>query len=414
MLNITLKTAIESLLRHKTRSFLTILGIVIGISAIILISAAGGNIQGIIVGELGGLGAETIVIRPGKQPKGFSDYAEVLFADSLKERELNAIRNKSNVPNIVDAAPEIIVAGDAKYNNESYKPMILGFSADFMIDAFDLILKSGDIFDERDIRANAKVAIIGEKVEDELFGKNNSGVGKYIEIKNNKLRVIGVFEKKGQVVFFNVDDLVLVPYSTAQTYLSGQKHYTQIIAKTDSAESVPRAVADVRRTLRDLHNIENEEDEDFFVETQQGLVEQVSTIINAFTVFLALVVAVALVVGGIGIMNIMLVSVTERTKEIGLRKAVGATYKDILYQFLAESVILTVAGGITGIILGYGGALVVALALKLFLGFAFSFGFPWLAAFLGILSSAFIGIGFGLYPALQAAKKSPIEALRYE
>ncbi|MEK7120937.1 MAG: ABC transporter permease [Patescibacteria group bacterium] len=413
-LDSTLKTAIASLLRHKSRSLLTILGIVIGIAAIILISAAGGNIQNVIVGELGGLGAETIVIRPGKEPKGFTDYAETLFADSLKDREFNAVKNKSNVPGLIDISPEILVPGKVTYGNESYKPVVLGFSAKFVMDAFDLELERGNMFDERDIRAKSKVVMIGKKVKEELFGLNIDPIGKYIEIKNNKFRIIGIFKEKGQVVFFNVDDLVLVPYSTAQAYLSGQKHYTQITARAENADIVDQIVKDIERTLRDLHNIKNEEDDDFYVETQQGLVEQVGTIIGSFTIFLSLVVGVALVVGGIGIMNIMLVSVTERTKEIGLRKAVGATNKDILYQFLLEAVLLTLSGGIIGILLGSLGALVVSLLLNLFLGFAFSFTFPYLAAFIGILSSALVGIGFGLYPALQASKKSPIEALRYE
>jgi len=407
------KTALDALRKNAVRSLLTITGIVIGITAIILVMSVGNGAESLIVGELGSLGAETLVIRPGKEPKGLTDFAEVLFADSLKERELKAIERKSNVPNLVRISPEVFVTGSATYRGESYKPVILGFTANFMETVFDLRLKEGSSFDNSDIRNKTRVAVIGEKVKEELFG-NEDAVGKNITIKNQKFRVIGVYEKRGQVVFFDVDELVLVPYTTALTYLSGVKHYTQMVAQADNADNVEKTKRDIEATLREIHDIRDPADDDFHVQTQQGIVDQVSTIIGVFTMFLSFVVAIALVVGGVGVMNIMLVSVTERTREIGLRKAIGATNKDILTQFVIESVILTVAGGVIGIILGSVLAFIIAIILNQFFGLGWIYSFPIFGALLGFFVSTIIGLVFGIYPARKASEKSPVEALRYE
>ncbi len=408
----TLKTAAAALSANKSRSFLTVLGIVIGITAIMLVVSIGEGAQGVIVGELGGLGAETVVVRPGKEPSGF-DFADTLFADSLKKRELDAIRLKQNVPDLVDAAPMVLVTGSASYGREVFRPTMLGTSADFMIETLGLTIGRGIAYDEGDIAAKARVAIIGSRVAEELFGTEDP-LGKNIVINGQKMRVIGLFAPRGQVVFFNVDQLVLIPYTTAQTYITGTNHFVEIIARASSPEAVDRVVYDVTATLRALHRIDKPEDDDFYVQTQQGLVAQVSTILNTFTLFLSFVVAIALVVGGVGVMNIMLVSVTERTREIGLRKALGATNKDIMQQFLVEAVFLTALGGAIGIVLGTGLAFIAALVVSKTAGFSIEFIFPYTAALLGLAVSVATGIGFGLYPARKASQKSPIEALRYE
>jgi putative ABC transport system permease protein len=414
LLRDSLKTALHGIETNRSRSALTILGIVIGIAAIILIASTGGVAEKAIVGELGGLGAETIVVRSGKEPSGLTSFVDVLFADSLKERELDALRNKINVPQVVAAEPEVFFSSAVSYKSEVFKPTILGLSAEFMVDFFNLELDRGDVFTEDDTRSKSQVVIIGSRVVEELFEEDEDPIGKSITIKDIKFKVIGTFKQKGQVIFFNVDELVLMPHTTVQTYLTGTKHYTQIILKADSPDSISRAVFNVEATLRELHGIEDPDDDDFHIQTQQGTVEQVSSIIGVFTLFLSLVVAISLVVGGIGIMNIMLVSVSERTREIGLRKAVGATTNDIRLQFLLEAAFLTLAGGVIGIIIGtllaYGATFGATIALDLDL----SFSFPWFASFLGLISSFLVGIIFGLYPAIQAAKKSPIEALRYE
>ncbi|MDP6387995.1 MAG: FtsX-like permease family protein, partial [Candidatus Pacebacteria bacterium] len=263
------------------------------------------------------------------------------------------------------------------------------------------------------IRTWANVAVIGTKVREELFG-NDEAIGKLIKIKDKKFRVVGVFAKKGQTAFYNFDELVIVPQTTAQVYLTGTNHYHEVLIKVSDPSVVKRAVHDIEATLRESHGITDPKKDDFFVVTQEGVVQQISTIIGALTIFLSSIVAIALVVAGVGVMNIMLVSVTERTREIGLRKAVGATNKDILMQFLFEAVILTGTGGIIGIVLGGALSFIFSIALTQYAELSWPFSFPILAAVLGFFVSMLVGLIFGLYPARKAAKKSPIEALRYE
>ncbi|MDP3996249.1 MAG: ABC transporter permease [bacterium] len=407
------KTALVGLRTHKSRSFLTILGIVIGITAIIMMMSIGKGAENLILKEIGGLGAETIIVRPGKEPSGPSDIGATLFADSLKTRDLDSLLRKSNAPHVVSAMPALIVPGSVSYEGETYRPTIMGGSVDFFSNAFNIYVEDGEIFDELDIERNGSVAVIGHKVASELFGAS-SAVGEYIKIKDREFRVIGVFPKKGQVAFFNIDEIVIIPHTTAQIYLLGIDYYHEIIVKTDDPVNVARTVKDIETTLRENHNITDPDDDDFFVMTQEAVVEQIQTIIGALTAFLSSVVAIALVVGGIGVMNIMLVSVTERTREIGLRKALGATEKDIKTQFLFEAVILTAIGGIIGIILGGLLSLGASFVLTTVLEIDWKFTFPVSAAVLGLGVSSAVGLVFGIYPASQAAKKSPIEALRYE
>jgi len=396
-----------------SRSALTVLGIVIGITAIILMMAIGKGAEAVILDQIGGLGAETIVIRPGKEPTGPSDFSETLFANSLKNKDVEALRTKNNAPHLINVMPALLVPGSVSFEGETFQPTIMGGTVDFLSDAFQVQVEQGVPFDEADIRQNASVTVIGSRVKQELFGPSDA-VGQYITIKDRKFRVVGVFPPKGQVSFFNFDELLIVPYTTAQIYLLGIDYYHEIIVKTDSTETVDRSVRDIELTLRASHNISDPKDDDFFVMTQQGIADQVRVIIGALTLFLSSVVAIALVVGGIGVMNIMLVSVTERTREIGLRKALGATKKDILVQFLLEAVILTGIGGIIGILLGALLAFAAALILTNMLSLDWTFHFPLSAALLGLGVSAFVGLVFGIYPARQASKKSPIEALRYE
>jgi putative ABC transport system permease protein len=405
--------AINALWANKMRSGLTMLGIVIGIASIILMMSLGSGTEQLILGEIGSLGAETIIVRPGKEPTGPSDIGETLFADSLKERDVKALRRKSNLPAVKDVMPALFVPGSVSFEGETYRPTILGGDAEFFGEVWDVYPAQGEFYDESDIRARGSVAVIGSKVAEELFG-NADPVGKRIKIKDKKFRVTGVFSDKGQSTFFNFDELVVVPYTTAQTYLLGISHYHELIVRANSPEDAARTVQDIERTLRELHNITDPEKDDFFVVTQEGLVNQIKTIISALTSFLAAIIAIALVVGGIGIMNIMLVSVTERTREIGLRKAVGATKKDIRMQFLLEAVFLTAIGGVLGIIIGASMSFVVSIIITKFSVLNWQFVFPFSVAVLSVFVSAVVGIIFGIYPAQKAAKKSPMDALRYE
>ncbi|MDX1535375.1 MAG: ABC transporter permease [Candidatus Spechtbacterales bacterium] len=409
----TIRSAVDALKIHKSRSALTVLGILIAIASIIMMVSIGEGARGLILNELGGFGAETIVIAPGQEPTGPSDIGNTLFADSLTNDDIEELKKKGNVPDLVEVYPIVIVSGSVSYEGETYTPTIYGGSADFFVKTLNIYPEQGTVYDETDIRQNANVAVIGSKVKEELFG-NSEALGQYIRVKDRKMRVVGVLPQKGTVSFLNIDELVLIPYTTAQTYLLGIDHYHEIDVVVKSPKVVDRAVADIERTLRNSHGITDPDDDDFYVVTQEAIIEQINTILTALTIFLSSVVAIALVVGGIGVMNIMLVSVVERTKEIGLRKALGATSKDISRQFLVESMILSAAGGVVGIIMGGFMGFLAYLVVSTYFFPEWTYVFPVGAAVLGFTVSSIVGLIFGIYPAKQAAKKSPIEALRYE
>lgn len=408
-----LKTALKGLKTHKSRSALTILGIIIGITSIILMLSIGESTEKLILSEIGGFGAETIVIRPGKEPTGPSDFGDTLFADSLKRKDIEALKRKGNVPDLIHIMPVIIVPGSISYGGETYRPTTLGGNAEFLAKIFNLYMENGSLFGENEIRQSASVVVLGSKVKNELFGSSDA-VGKNIKIKDRKFRIIGVFSNRGQVAFFNLDDIAIIPYTTAQNYLLNIDYFHEIMVMVASPDVVERAVSDIEVTIRESHGITDPDKDDFFVVTQQGMVNQIQSILGALTLFLSSIVAISLVVAGIGVMNIMLVSVTERTREIGLRKAIGATNKDILNQFLLEAIILTGIGGVAGILIGSGVSFLISFAITMYVNPSWSFTFPYTAAMLGLVVSVFTGLIFGIYPARQASKKSPIEALRYE
>jgi putative ABC transport system permease protein len=348
-LRYTIKTALRGLRVNSSRSFLTILGIVIGITAIILISSLGKGAQDLILNQIQGLGSKTIVVIPGREPKGPSDTIS-LFSDSLKQKDLAAIKTKANVPTLGNVIPVVFGSESAFYENQDYHLTIFGSSAD-IVTIFDLKVNQGNFFTDDDVLSRSAVVVIGSKVKSELFGDSDA-LGQKIKIKNKTLRVIGVMPAKGQVSFFNFDEAAIVPYTTAQDYIFGIKNFHRFIIEANSDSTIAATVRDVTATLRESHGITDPDKDDFFVQTQADLANRLSTITNVLTLFLAAVAGISLFVAGIGIMNIMLVSVTERTREIGLRKALGATEKDILSQFLFEAIALTGTGGIIGIMLG--------------------------------------------------------------
>ena len=406
-----LRSAVLGLTSHKSRSFLTILGIVIGITAIILIMSLGRGAENLILGEIQSIGSKVIGIAPGRQPQGPADVIST-FTDSLKERDYEALSNRNNVPHATKVMPIVFGSQTASYGNETYRPTILGGTPSALA-IYDVYPEDGRMFTDEEVRGYADVAVIGREVESELFG-GSSSLGERIRIKGRNFRIVGVLPKVGQVSFLNFDQILFVPYTTAQQYIFGIKYFHRFAVEADSEENVEVTVADIEATLRESHGITDPDKDDFFVETQADAMEMVGTILSVLTMFLVSVAAISLVVGGIGIMNIMLVSVTERTHEIGLRKALGATEKNILSQFLLEAVILTVVGGVIGILLGGLFSYATSFVLTRFVGLNWGFSLPLSAVLLGLGVSSSIGLVFGLYPARQAAKKSPIEALRYE
>tara|TARA_Y100000310_G_scaffold344555_1_gene457946 strand:+ start:3014 stop:4138 length:1125 start_codon:yes stop_codon:yes gene_type:complete len=365
----------------------------------------------LILGEFESFGSKIISIEPGREPSGPSDLASFL-SDSLKEKDLDALKNKSNVPFFTNIVPEVIITGSVSFEGETFTGITLG-ATPAAAEIFDLEVVEGLLFDDGDVDSNASVVVIGSEVKDELFGFSDA-VGQNIKIRNRNFKVVGVFKKKGSSLFFNADELVLIPYSTALQYLLGQSHFNEIVGEATSEDVIEQTVFDIEATLRESHNIDDPEKDDFHVVTQEGAAETVGTITGIMAALLASVAAISLVVGGIGIMNIMLVSVTERTREIGLRKALGATNADIRNQFLVEAIGLTVAGGFVGIVLGTFLSFVTSIGLSQALGISWPFSLPVSAAILGFVVSASVGLIFGIYPARKASRKSPIETLRYE
>ena len=403
-------TALRGLSSQLTRSALTILGIVIGVAAIIIIMSLGEGAQKLILDQVSGLGPETVILRPGKDS---TDITTVLFTRSITKHDVELLKRKENVPNLKSVAPSVMVPDPIEYRGEKFKGMVFGGTADFVVDILDLTLGSGELFTQEDIDQNARVAIIGDTLKEDIFG-NGSALGEQIQIKDKKFKIIGVFADTADVGPLTINEMVIIPYTTAQTYITGNDYYNEVMIRADAPENAKKMAYDIVLTMRDAHDIGFGDDDDFNVQTQEDVIERIETIVNVFTAFLIAVVAISLVVGGIGIMNIMLVSVSERTKEIGLRKALGARSKDILRQFLTEAIILTGIGGIIGIIVGAIISAFSAIVLARTIAEDWTFTFPILGAMLGVGVSAMVGLIFGIYPAYQASKKSPIEALRYE
>lgn len=405
------KTSISGLTTHKLRSLLTILGIVIGVAAIIVIMSLGQGAKNLILGKLQSFGSKSIGIVPGREPSGPTDILST-FTDSLKEKDLESLSNKNNVPYATRIMTFVFGNQTLAYENETYNTTVLG-TTELFAERYNVYPAQGRIFNEEEIKGYADVVVIGKKVKEELFGASDA-IGQKIKIKNRNFRVVGVLNEAGQVLFINFDKVAVVPYTTAQRYIFGIKHFNRILVEVSSEEKIPETIKDIETTLRTNHNITDPKKDDFFLETQASAIETIGAITTALTLFLTSVAAISLIVGGIGIMNIMLVSVTERTREIGLRKALGATSKNILSQFLLEAVLLTGTGGAIGIILGALFSFIATLVLTKFYGLDWSFTFPLNAIFLGLAVSSGIGLIFGIYPAKQAARKEPIEALRYE
>lgn len=407
------QTALRSLTANWGRSLLTILGIVIGVAAIVLVMALGQGAQELILQEVRGVGANFIDITPGRQSGNMTDMYSTLYSDSIKDRDVKALLNKSNVPGLSSVSPALVLPSAVSYLDAVYRPVVMGWTTKELEEMIGIAPAEGELISEEDITQRAKIVVIGSRVREKLFGESDA-VGKLVTIKGQKVRVVGVMPPYGSVLGMNLDDLAILPYSTVQKDFLGWDYYQELHARATDGVDVEQVAEDIRATLRESHNITDPSKDDFTVMTQKDITKRISTVTQVLTIFLVMVASISLVVGGIGIMNIMLVSVTERTREIGLRKAVGAQNKDIMQQFLLEAVMLTVSGGAIGTSIAIGISFLVAVIARQQFKLDWPFQIPVSALIIGLGMAAVVGIAFGLYPARQAARKSPIDALRYE
>lgn len=397
-----LKVAFHSIGRNRTRSFLTMLGIIIGVGAVIMTISAGEGAQLAVRNQISSLGNNLLMITVKSEQRA---GIEVRMGRELSERDLEILlKNSIWMPKV---SPVVVIGAQVVGGAGNKRSTVYGGSHDY----FDIMNRKiilGEPFSDADVKLARKVCLIGETIKKELFS-NEDPIGKQVRINKVPFTVIGLLEEQGEgTMGMDQDNLVVAPYTTVQNRLYGSTNYDMIVGSTSSEEHITEAKTEAVELLRESHHLLADEADDFEVRTQVELQQITGRITGILTILLAAIASISLIVGGIGIMNIMLVSVTERTREIGTRLALGAREGDILTQFLIEAIVLSALGGILGIVLGVAGNSLIFKATGFYVptvvySIAIGFGF-----------SAFVGIAFGYFPARKAAKLNPIEALRYE
>lgn len=386
---------------NKLRSLLTMLGIIIGITAVIVLLGLGFGIQDRIEGKISGLGSNIVAIHPGSRSKYGSERTGAL--ESLSYKDYLAIKK---LPNIKNASPLVHGQYVAVNGNKNWNTDISGVNSEY-ITMTDQKLIEGRLWTEKEYVNRERVVVLGKTVANNLFGEI-SPIGKKIRVNNMPFTVIGVLEPKGLLFGFDQDDRILAPFSTVQERIVGIDYLNAIVLTYSSIEVMPQVEVDVTNLLRAKHRLMGSADNDFTIMNSRDLMNFLGDTTQMLTLFLGSIASISLLVGGIGIMNIMLVSVTERTREIGIRKALGATYNMIVAQFLIEAIFISLSGGIIGMILGVSATKLVGLltGIKTVIYFG-----PIIGSF---IFSVAVGLVFGLYPAQKAAKLNPIDALHYE
>ncbi len=401
---VLVKVALQSILKNTMRTLLTMLGIIIGVGAVIVMVAVGLGAQARINEQIQNLGTNMIVLTAGSSTQGGVSQGAQSF-NRLTVDNATTLRRESSV--LVAISPVIFAPGQVQGGLGNWRTVVNGVSTDYAV-VRDWSVTSGSFFDVTDERAARKVVVIGATVAENLY-PDQDPVGQEIQIRNVPFKIIGVLAEKGQTAGgSDQDDVVLAPYTTVQTRLAGRQFIPQILASTGSPEEIPTAMDEIRAIMREQHRLAEWEDDDFTVRNQTDLAEAAESTTEVMTMLLAAIASISLVVGGIGIMNIMLVSVTERTREIGIRLATGAHGSDILTQFLVESTVMALLGGAIGIAVGFAGARV----LGHFTGWSTVVSVP--TVLVALAFSAGVGIFFGLYPARKASSLNPIDALHYE
>jgi putative ABC transport system permease protein len=411
-----LTLALSGLSANRLRSALTMLGILIGVGAVILLVAVGTGTSVQIQTQIQNLGSNIVYVYPANQRAGGVSQG-FGTGQTLTQGDVDALNDKAQAPDIVTAIPITQAQGIMVYQNQNWFAATSGTTEDFP-QVRNYEIAAGAMFTDGDVRNAAKVVVIGQTVVDNLFaGDADAAVGQTIKIQRQSFRVAGVFAPKGSAGLGNQDNIAVVPISTAWAYLTGGrgKNISQIIVEATGSDTVTAAQNEATQILLNRHQIGDPTQADFQTQSQQDILNSFSQITGALTLLLGAIAAISLVVGGIGIMNIMLVTVTERTREIGIRKAIGARRSDILLQFLIESMVLSGLGGVLGILVGTGLAAWLGSAAPRIAGGSLPppvVSVPSVLLAFGV--SVGIGLFFGIYPANRAAVLNPIEALRYE
>ncbi len=411
-LSLNIRLAFASLLANKLRALLTMLGIIIGVAAVITLVSVGQGVQAVVVSEFEGLGNNLLFVIPGRPDA--NEFTGAVVRTQLTSDDYLALSDPLAVPDVARVAPTYGRPAIITRGGEETRTTVTGTTPDYTaVRDFQPVL--GDFFTEQDVAGAARVAVLGQTVYERLFPDGELPVGETIRINNVNFKIIGLMEEKGGSGFNDQDDVILVPLNTAQRRLfparrpDGEYRIDQILAQVVSEDRQDAAIAEMGLALRDSRGIAFRDEDDFTILSQAEIVGALGQITGVLTIFLGVIAGISLLVGGIGIMNIMLVSVTERTREIGLRKAVGAKRRDILWQFLIEAIILAGLGGLVGLLLGAAGVWVIGS-----LSDTLDARLAWSSVALAVVFSAAVGLFFGIYPATRAAGLNPIDALRYE
>ncbi len=424
----TIKMAISSMWANKTRTALTVLGIVIGITSVIIVFSAGEGINQLVVGEVESFGGsdmfETEIKVPSSKKGSASETQSATALVSgvqVTTLSLDDMDDINDIPNVKDSYAGIMSQEQVSYKNEIRRAMILGLTSSYIeMDASEV--EYGRFFTDEEDKSLSEVVVLGYKIKEKLFGDSDS-IGKFIKLRKEKFRVVGVLEERGAVMTFDFDEIVYVPIRTLQKKVMGINHAQYMMHMVYDVDIIDETTEEARYILRENHDLPHPDEaskgmfdtgkDDFRVVTMQESLEILEVVTGALTMLLLAIVAVSLLVGGVGIMNIMYVIVSERTSEIGLRKAVGAKYSNIMTQFLVESIIITILGGVVGVVFGVLISFLISIGARS-AGLSWEFIVPIRAYFVSIGFSVFFGVVFGVYPAKKAAQLDPIMALRNE